>query len=146
MAEKIGFTMPPKNKAHQEVAGDPSQDTPKHAKQLNETRTLHLPPEEWDALININENVSTFKKGGLLHEDLMESIFANRVANGRYATGPARDDFIDTATSDVTADLNLEDENNVPTDQADFIEDTDTYFTDHHFEPFQAEYSTPQIE
>ncbi|KAF6139918.1 hypothetical protein GIB67_009765 [Kingdonia uniflora] len=215
--------MPPKNKAQQEVIGDPSQDTPKHAKQLNgeilytylalckreldtskdagsglskaswakireeynakfnltrgpkyfsnvwfyqkakynawawllrrtengfnaETRTFHLPSEEWDALIKINENVSTFRKGGLLHEDLMEAIFANRVATGRYATGPARDDFIDTVTSDVAADLNMEDENNVPTEQANFIEDTDTYFTDHHFEPSQAEHSTPQTE
>ncbi|KAF6135599.1 hypothetical protein GIB67_015452 [Kingdonia uniflora] len=76
----------------------------------------------------------------------MESIFATRVATGKYATGPARDDFIDTATSDVAADLNMEDEN-VPTEQADFIEDTtDTYFTDHHFEPFQAEHSFPQTE
>ncbi|KAF6174279.1 hypothetical protein GIB67_019655 [Kingdonia uniflora] len=183
----ISFTTPPKNrKAQQEVTGDPSQDTPKHAKQLNgkilytylvlckreldtskdagsglskaswaknreeynakfnltrgpkyfsnvwfyqkakysawtwllrrtgngfnaETGTFHLPPEEWDALIKINENVSTFRKGGLLHEELMESIFATRVATGRYATGPARDDFIDTATSDAAADLNLED-------------------------------------
>ncbi|KAF6156776.1 hypothetical protein GIB67_033245, partial [Kingdonia uniflora] len=148
------FTMPPKNK---KVRQDPSQDTPKHAKQLNgemlytylalckreldtnkdagsgllkaswakireeynakfkitrepkyfsnvwfyqktkyngwtwllrktgngfnaETRTFYLPPEEWDALIKINENVSTFRKCGLLHEDLMEAIFANRVA------------------------------------------------------------------
>ncbi|KAF6169168.1 hypothetical protein GIB67_013598 [Kingdonia uniflora] len=215
--------MAPKNKAQQEVIGDPSQDTPKHAKQLNgemlytylalckrefdtskdagsglskaswaknreeynakfnltrgpkyfsnvwfyqkakynawtwllrrtengfnaETRTFHLPPEEWDALIKINENVSTFRKGGLLHEDLMKAIFTNRVATGRYATGPARDDFIDTATSDVAADLNMKDENNVPTEQADFIEDTDTYFTDHHFEPSQAEHSIPQTE
>ncbi|KAF6153632.1 hypothetical protein GIB67_027499, partial [Kingdonia uniflora] len=199
------FTMPPKNKPQQEVIGDPSQDTPKHAKQLNgemlytylalykrkldtskdagsglskaswakireeynakfnltrglkyfsnvwlyqkakynawtwllrrtengfnaETRTFYLPPEEWDALIKINENVSTFRKGGLLHEDLI----------------PTRDDFIDTATSDVDADLNMEDENNIPTEQADFIEDTDTYFTDHHFEPSQAEHSTLQ--
>ncbi|KAF6152835.1 hypothetical protein GIB67_025853 [Kingdonia uniflora] len=45
-----------------------------------ETRTFHLPPEEWDALIKINENVSTFRKCGLLHEDLMEAIFASRVA------------------------------------------------------------------
>ncbi|KAF6134813.1 hypothetical protein GIB67_002214 [Kingdonia uniflora] len=45
-----------------------------------ETRTFHLSPEEWDALIKINENVSTFRKGGLLHEDLMEAIFANKVA------------------------------------------------------------------
>ncbi|KAF6142902.1 hypothetical protein GIB67_033290 [Kingdonia uniflora] len=178
------FTMPPKNrKAQQEVTGDPSQNTPKHAKQLNgemlytylvlckreldtskdagawtwllrrtgngfnaETGTFHLPPEEWDALIKINENVSTFKKCGLLHEELMESIFVTRVATGRYATSPARDDFIDSATSDVTADLNLEDAN-VPTEQIDFIEDTiDTYFTDHHFEPFQAEHSFPQTE
>ncbi|KAF6170738.1 hypothetical protein GIB67_015690, partial [Kingdonia uniflora] len=72
-----------------------------------ETRTFHLPPEEWDALININESISTFRKGGLLHEDLMEAIFANIVATGRYATGPARDDFIDTTTSDVAADLNM---------------------------------------
>ncbi|KAF6159202.1 hypothetical protein GIB67_022881 [Kingdonia uniflora] len=150
------FTMPPKNKKARQ---DPSQDTPKHAKQLNgemlmlytylalckreldtskdagsglskaswakireeynakfnitrepkyfsnvwfyqkvkynawtwllrrtengfnvETRTFHLPPEEWDALIKINENVSTFRKDGLLYEDLMETIFANRVA------------------------------------------------------------------
>ncbi|KAF6163525.1 hypothetical protein GIB67_002530 [Kingdonia uniflora] len=126
--------MPPKNKkAQQEVTGDPSQDTPKHAKQLNgemlctylalckreldtskdagnvwfyqkakynawtwllrrtgngfnaKTRTFHLPPEEWDALIKINENVNTFRKDGLIHEDLMETIFANRVATGRYA-------------------------------------------------------------
>ncbi|KAF6142577.1 hypothetical protein GIB67_039541 [Kingdonia uniflora] len=218
------FTMPPKNrKAQQEVTGDPSQDTPKHAKQLNgemlytylvlckreldtskdagsglskaswakireeynakfnltrgpkyfsnvwfnqkakysawtwllrrtgnnfnaETGTFHLPPEEWDALIKINGNVSTFRKGGLLHEELMESIFATRVATGRYATGPARDDFIDTATSDVAADLNLEDEN-VPTEKVDFIEDTtDTYYTDYHFEPFQAKHSFPQTE
>ncbi|KAF6164176.1 hypothetical protein GIB67_010146 [Kingdonia uniflora] len=76
----------------------------------------------------------------------MESIFANRVATGKYATAPARDDFIDTATSDVTADLNMKDENNVPTGQADFIEDTNTYFTDHHFEPSQAKHSTPQTE
>ncbi|KAF6161519.1 hypothetical protein GIB67_009398 [Kingdonia uniflora] len=112
--------MPPKNK---KVRQDPSQDTPKCAKQLNgemlytylalckreldtskdagsglskaswakireynakfnitQTRTFHLPPEEWDALIKINENVSIFRKGGLLHEDLMEAIFANRVA------------------------------------------------------------------
>ncbi|KAF6156549.1 hypothetical protein GIB67_000014, partial [Kingdonia uniflora] len=199
------FYHPPKNKAQQEVIGDPSQDTPKHAKQLNgemlytylalckreldtsknagsglskaswakireeynakfnltrgpkyfsnvwfyqnakynawtwllrrtgngfnaETRTFHLPPEEWDALNKINENVSTFRKCGLLHEDLIEAIFANRVA------------------TDVAADLNMEDENNVPTEQADFIEDTDTYFTDHHFEPSQAEHSTPQTE
>ncbi|KAF6173772.1 hypothetical protein GIB67_007448 [Kingdonia uniflora] len=111
-----------------------------------ETRTFHLLPEEWDALIKINENVSTFRKCGLLHEDLMEAIFANRVATGRYATGPAMDDFIDTATSDVAVDLNMEDENNVTTEQADFIEDTDTYFTNHHFEPSQAEHSTPQTE
>ncbi|KAF6166694.1 hypothetical protein GIB67_005556 [Kingdonia uniflora] len=45
-----------------------------------ETHTFHLPPEEWDALIKINENVSTFRKGGLVHEDLMKAIFANRVA------------------------------------------------------------------
>ncbi|KAF6142654.1 hypothetical protein GIB67_015140 [Kingdonia uniflora] len=216
--------MPPKNKnVQQEVTGDPSKDTPKHAKQLNgemlytylvlcrrkldtskdvgsgllkaswakiteeynakfnltrgpkyfnniwfyqkakysawtwllrrtgncfnaETHTFHLPHEEWDALIKINENVSTFRKGGLLHEELMESIFVTRVATGKYATGPTRDDFIDMATSDVAADLNMEDEN-VPTEQADFIEDTtDTYFTDHHFEPFQAEHSFPQTE
>ncbi|KAF6137062.1 hypothetical protein GIB67_030826 [Kingdonia uniflora] len=187
----IGFTMPPKNKkTQQEVTGDPSQDTPKDAKQLNgemlytylilckreldtskdagsglskaswtkireertgngfnaETRTFHLLPEEWDALIKINENVSTFRKGGLLHEELMESIFAIRVATGKYATGPVRDDFIDTATSDVAADLNMEDEN-VPTEQADFIEDTtNTYFNDHHFGPFQAEHSFSQTE
>ncbi|KAF6142482.1 hypothetical protein GIB67_039446 [Kingdonia uniflora] len=216
--------MLPKNKkAQQEVTGNPSQDTPKHAKQLNgemlctylvlckrklytskdagsgllkaskakireeyntkfnltrgpkyfsnawfyqkakynawtwllrrtgnsynaETRTFHLPPKEWDALIKINVNVNTFRKGGLLHEDLIEAIFANRVATGKYATGPARDDFIDTATSDVTADLNMKDENNVPTKQVDFIEDTDTYFTDHHFEPSQVEHSIPKIE
>ncbi|KAF6156441.1 hypothetical protein GIB67_001484 [Kingdonia uniflora] len=72
-----------------------------------ETRTFHLPPDEWDALIKINENVSTFRKGGLLHENLMKTIFANRVATGRYATGPARDDFIDAATSDFAADLNM---------------------------------------
>ncbi|KAF6171580.1 hypothetical protein GIB67_018104 [Kingdonia uniflora] len=99
-----GFTMPPKNKNARQ---GPSQDTPKHAKQLNgemlytylayasvnltqakynawtwllrrtgngfnaKARTFHLPPEEWDALIKINENVSTFRKCGLLHEDLM---------------------------------------------------------------------------
>ncbi|KAF6171689.1 hypothetical protein GIB67_007210 [Kingdonia uniflora] len=86
------------------------------------------------------------RKGGLLHEELTESIFATRVATGRYATGPARDDFIDTATSDVAADLNMEDEN-VPTEQVDFIEDTiDTYFIDHHFKPFQTEHSFPQTE
>ncbi|KAF6167218.1 hypothetical protein GIB67_029856 [Kingdonia uniflora] len=227
-AKQKGFTMPSKNKAQQEVTGDPSQDTPKHAKQLNgemlytylalckreldtnalarlmievnccgsdtsswskldlhilefwlslctsfggsslgcptlhlrinvlnsllrsqfwgRDNTFHLPPEEWDALIKINENISTFRKGGLLHDDLMEGIFANRVATGRYAIGPARDDFIDTATSNVAADLNMEDENNVPTEQADFIEDTNTYFIDHHFEPSQAEHSTPQTE
>ncbi|KAF6158285.1 hypothetical protein GIB67_001356, partial [Kingdonia uniflora] len=148
------FTMPPKNKKARQ---DPSQDTPKHVKQLNgemlytylalckreldtskdvgsglskaswakireeynakfnitrelkyfsnvwfyqkakynawtwllrrtgngfnaETHTFHLPPEEWDALIKINENVGTFRKCGLLHEDLMKAIFANRVA------------------------------------------------------------------
>ncbi|KAF6135769.1 hypothetical protein GIB67_028625 [Kingdonia uniflora] len=119
--------MPPKNKKARQ---DPSQDTPKHAKQLNgemlytyltlckrkldtskdagsalskaswakikeeynakfnithepkyfKTCKFHLPPEEWDALIKINENVSTFRKCGLLHEDLMEAIFSNRVA------------------------------------------------------------------
>ncbi|KAF6170965.1 hypothetical protein GIB67_014782 [Kingdonia uniflora] len=63
----------------------------------------------------------------------MEAIFTNRVTTGKYATSPARDDFIDTATSDVAADFNIEDENNVPIDLAG--EDTDTYFTDHHFEP-----------
>ncbi|KAF6170223.1 hypothetical protein GIB67_038756 [Kingdonia uniflora] len=101
-----------------------------------ETRKFHLPSEEWDALIKINENVSTFRKGGLLHKELIKSIFAIRVATGRYAIGPARDDFIDTTTSDIATNLNMEDEN-VPTEQDDFIEDTtDTYFTDHHFEPF----------
>ncbi|KAF6176794.1 hypothetical protein GIB67_025844, partial [Kingdonia uniflora] len=115
------------------------------------TRTFHLPPEEWDALIKINENISTFKKCGLPHEDLIEDIFANRVATGQYATGPNRDDFIDTATSDVATDFNIEDENNVPIDLAEG--DIDTYFTDHHFEPFrgsfctwsQAEPSIPQL-
>ncbi|KAF6151869.1 hypothetical protein GIB67_010443 [Kingdonia uniflora] len=145
--------MPPKNKAQQEVNGDPSQDIPKPAKQLNgemlytylalckreldtskdagsgllkaswakigeeynakfnltrglkyfKTLMFYLPPKEWDALIKINENVSTFRKGGLLHEDLMKTIFTNRVVTGRYTTGPTRDDFIDTATSDVAA-------------------------------------------
>ncbi|KAF6157123.1 hypothetical protein GIB67_041584 [Kingdonia uniflora] len=94
---------------------------------------FHLPPEEWDALIKINENVSTFRKSRLPHEDLMKAIFANRVATGQYATGPTMDDFISMATLDVVADLILEDENNVPTNLAEG--DTDTYFIDHHFEP-----------
>ncbi|KAF6148358.1 hypothetical protein GIB67_025577 [Kingdonia uniflora] len=97
-----------------------------------ETRTFHLPPEEWDAFIKINENISTFRKCGLPYEDLLEAIFANRVAIGQYVTGPAKDDFIDTATSDVAPDFNIEDENDVPTDLVE--EDTDTNFTDHHYE------------
>ncbi|KAF6175143.1 hypothetical protein GIB67_022824 [Kingdonia uniflora] len=220
--------MPPKNKkAQQEVTGDPSQDTPKQAKNLNgemlhtflalckrelettkdvgsglskdswtkirkeyntkfyltrgpkyfsnfwfyqrvkynawtwllrrtgngfnaKTRTFHLPPEEWDALIKVNENISTFRKGGQPYEDLLEAIFANRVATGQYATGHARDDFIDMATSNVAPDFHIEDENDVPTDLVE--EDTDTYFIDHHYEPsrgsfhtwFEAEPSIPQ--
>ncbi|KAF6143349.1 hypothetical protein GIB67_001293, partial [Kingdonia uniflora] len=70
----------------------------------------------------------------------------NGHGTGRYATGPVRNDFIDTTISDVTADLNMKDENNVPTEQADFIEDINTCFTAHHFEPSQAEHSIPQTE
>ncbi|KAF6144043.1 hypothetical protein GIB67_037716, partial [Kingdonia uniflora] len=51
-----------------------------------ETHTFHLPPEEWDALIKINENVTTFRKCSLPHEDLMEAIFENIVATSKYAT------------------------------------------------------------
>ncbi|KAF6158022.1 hypothetical protein GIB67_038082 [Kingdonia uniflora] len=97
-----------------------------------ETCTFHLPSEEWDALIKINENISMFRKGGLPHEDLIEVIFASIFATGQYATGPARDNFIDTATLDVAAGFNIEDENNVPINLTKG--DTDTYFTDHHFE------------
>ncbi|KAF6140319.1 hypothetical protein GIB67_031075, partial [Kingdonia uniflora] len=88
------------------------------------THTFHLPPEECDALIKINENISTFREDGLPYEDLLEVIFTNRVATGQYATGPARDDFIYTTTSDVAADFNIEDENDVPTDLVK--EDIDT--------------------
>ncbi|KAF6174419.1 hypothetical protein GIB67_024441, partial [Kingdonia uniflora] len=110
-----GFTMPPKNKkAQQEVTGDLSQDTFKQAEKFNETRMFHLPPEEWDVLIKINENISTFRKGGLPYENLLEAIFVNRVATGQYVIGPGRDNFIYTATSDVAADFNIEDENDVP--------------------------------
>ncbi|KAF6140950.1 hypothetical protein GIB67_030161 [Kingdonia uniflora] len=105
-----------------------------------ETRMFHLPPEECDALIKINENISTFRKGGLPYEDLLEAIFANRVATGQYATGPSRDNFIDTTTSDVAADFNIEDENDVPTDLVE--EDIDTYFTNHHYEPSGGSFCT----
>ncbi|KAF6156597.1 hypothetical protein GIB67_014576 [Kingdonia uniflora] len=88
----------------------------------------------------INENISTFRNGGLPYEDLLEAIFANRVATGQYATGPARDDFIDTATSDVAPDFNIEDENDVPTDLVE--DDTDIYFTDHHYEPSGGSFRT----
>ncbi|KAF6142731.1 hypothetical protein GIB67_018442 [Kingdonia uniflora] len=80
-----------------------------------ETRTFHLPPEEWNALIKINMNISTFRKDGLPYEDLLEAIFANRV------------------TIDVASNFNIGDENDVPTYLVE--EDTDTYFTNHHFEP-----------
>ncbi|KAF6145148.1 hypothetical protein GIB67_020339 [Kingdonia uniflora] len=91
---------------------------------IKETRTFHLLPEEWDTLIKINDNVSTLRKGGLPYEDLQDAIFANRVAIGQYAMGPARDNFIDTTTSDVAANFNIEDENDVPTDLAE--EDTES--------------------
>ncbi|KAF6141029.1 hypothetical protein GIB67_006474 [Kingdonia uniflora] len=103
-----------------------------------ETRTFHLPPEEWDSLIKINENISTLNKGGLPYEDLLEANFTNRVATSQYATGPSRNDFIDTATSDVTPDLNIEDENDVPIDLVE--EDIDTYFTDHPYEPSKGSF------
>ncbi|KAF6161862.1 hypothetical protein GIB67_002572 [Kingdonia uniflora] len=101
---------------------------------------FHLPPEEWDTLIKINENISMLRKGGLPYEDLLEAIFANRVATGQYANGPARDDFIDTATSDVAADLNIEDENDMPTDLVE--EETNAYFIDHYYEPFWGSFRT----
>ncbi|KAF6143341.1 hypothetical protein GIB67_001285 [Kingdonia uniflora] len=104
------------------------------------TDTFHLPLEEWDALIKINENVSTFRKAELSHEDLMEAIFVNRVVIGKYATGPARDDFINTTTLDVSVDFDIEDENNVSTDLAEG--DTNTYFTDRHFEPSRGSFPT----
>ncbi|KAF6164454.1 hypothetical protein GIB67_025280 [Kingdonia uniflora] len=69
------------------------------------------------------------EKGGLPHEDLMETIFANRVATGKYTIGPANDDFIGTATSDVVADFDIE--RIIP--QEAFKRKTDTYFTDHYF-------------
>ncbi|KAF6141887.1 hypothetical protein GIB67_037855 [Kingdonia uniflora] len=187
-----GFTMPPKNrKAQQEVIGDPSQDTLKHAKQLNSEmlytylvlckRELDTSKdagsglskaswakirEEYNAKFNLTRgpkyfsNVWFYQKAKYCAWTWLLRRTGNsfnaetgtfhlppeEVATGIYATGPARDDFIDTATSDVAADLNLEDEN-VLTEQVNFIEDTtDTYFTDHHFEPFQAEHSFPQIE
>ncbi|KAF6162548.1 hypothetical protein GIB67_003094, partial [Kingdonia uniflora] len=105
-----------------------------------EARTFHLPPEEWDALIKINENISTFRKCGLPYEDLLETIFANRVSTSQYATGPARNNFINTATSDVAPNFNIEDENNVPTNLVE--EDIDTYFTDHHYEPSGGSFRT----
>ncbi|KAF6173166.1 hypothetical protein GIB67_028464, partial [Kingdonia uniflora] len=43
-----------------------------------ETRTFHHPPEERDVLIKINENIITFRKGGLPYEDLQEAIYSNR--------------------------------------------------------------------
>ncbi|KAF6164236.1 hypothetical protein GIB67_010206 [Kingdonia uniflora] len=88
-----------------------------------ETRTFHILPEEWDALIKINESVNTFRKGRLPHEDLMEAIFANRVATSQYATGPARISLI-WLLQNITADFNIEDENNVTTDLVE--RDTDT--------------------
>ncbi|KAF6149045.1 hypothetical protein GIB67_018623 [Kingdonia uniflora] len=186
-----GFTMPPKNKAQQEVIGDPSQDTPKHAKQLNgEMLYTYLAlckreldtskdagsglskaswakiREEYNAKFNLTRgpkyfsNVWFYQKAkynawtwllrktenGFNAETRTFHLPPEEVATGRYTTSPARDDFIDTAILNVAADLNMEDENNVPTEQADFIEDTDTYFTDHYFEPSQAEHSTPQTE
>ncbi|KAF6167921.1 hypothetical protein GIB67_027699 [Kingdonia uniflora] len=56
------------------------------------------------------------------------------------------------ATSDVVPDFNIEDENDVPAYLIE--EDTDTYFTDHHYEPSgvsfctwsEAEPSIPQPE
>ncbi|KAF6173651.1 hypothetical protein GIB67_023010 [Kingdonia uniflora] len=105
-----------------------------------ETRTFHLPPEEWDALIKINENISTFRKGGLPCDDLLEAIFVNRVVTGQYAIGPVRDDFINTATSDVVTDFNIEDKNDVPTDLVE--EDINTYFTNYHYEPSGGSFRT----
>ncbi|KAF6157345.1 hypothetical protein GIB67_004283 [Kingdonia uniflora] len=96
----------------------------------NKRKGLELVKKRLD---RINENISTFRKGGLPYEDLLEAIFANRVATGQYTTGPAGDDFIDTATSDVSPDFNIEDENDVPTNLVE--EDTDTYFTNNHYEP-----------
>ncbi|KAF6142558.1 hypothetical protein GIB67_039522 [Kingdonia uniflora] len=112
--------MPPKNKnAQKEVTGDPSQDIPKQAKLLNGEK-LHT----YLAYASINKNLSTFRKGGLPYEDLMEAIFVNRVTTGQYVTGSSKDDFIDMATSGVSANLIFEDENNVLTDLTEG--DTDT--------------------
>ncbi|KAF6142529.1 hypothetical protein GIB67_039493 [Kingdonia uniflora] len=151
-----GFTMPPENKkAQKEVTGNPCQDTPKQAKLLIGEKLdtyLTLCKREFETTKDINENISTFRKCRLPHEDLIEAIFANRVATYKYSTGPARDDFIDTATLDIVANFDIEDENNDPTDLIE--RDTDTYFIDHHFEQSggsfptwsQAKPTIPQLE
>ncbi|KAF6174581.1 hypothetical protein GIB67_006233 [Kingdonia uniflora] len=85
-----------------------------------ETGLFNMPADQWDDLIKINSVVEQFRGQTLPNADLLEAIFRGRLATGQYATGPARDDFIETATateSDIEYDAGVWDDDPIDDDE-----------------------------
>ncbi|KAF6166908.1 hypothetical protein GIB67_020137 [Kingdonia uniflora] len=93
-----------------------------HAKLRNVIERAFGVPKARFPILKMNPKVKQFKTEPLLDEDLFAAVFRDRVATGKYATGPARDDlddFIQT-TVDVKSDTEIGEE--------------DSYFTTRHVE------------